>query len=164
MVIRLRQSAAILLAALALMSFRLDAKPAGTEALYYDVRGAFVTARADVPQLLVTETDRLVNAAIDETVRPTVLPRTVLAVRIDRVIAEPAMLGSRRSATVTVEAFGVGDGEVVAAGSFTVAAFGFVPDSADRSLAERIAERVAREFRLREERRTSPVTALFAGH
>src|SRR3546814_16323569 len=86
------------------MSFRLDDEPGDREVLYYDVRGAFVAARGPVPHRLVAETDRLVNAAIEVTVRPTILPRTVLIVRIDGLRAVPAAFGSRSSAPVTVAA------------------------------------------------------------
>src|SRR5690606_2816663 len=157
------QSAAIVVAALLLMSFRLDDRPDDREALYYDVRGAFVAARGPVPHRLVTVTDRRVSAATVVTVRQTILPRTVLIVRIDGLRDVPVVFGSRRSATVTVEAAAVRDGEVIAEGSFAVAAFGFTPDAADRALAEQIAERVSREFRLGGERRTTFVTALFPG-
>src|SRR3546814_20327234 len=102
-----------------------------SDLLYYDVRGAFVAARGPVQHRLVAETDRLVNAAIEVTVRPTILPRTVLIVRIDGLRAVPAAFGSRLSATRTVEAAPVRDGDVIAEVSCSVAAYGLRPETHD---------------------------------
>ncbi len=161
--LRIRKTTVIIAAGLLLMSFRVDREPAMEESLYYDVRGAFVAARGEVSHALVAETDRLVNEAIDVTVRSIVLPRTVLTVRIHEVKSAPVAFGNRKTAAVTVEAASVNDGEVIAAGTFEVMAFGFTSDAVDNALAERIAERVAREFRLHEEPGWSFVTALLPG-
>ncbi|MCB5202078.1 hypothetical protein LH464_06260 [Neorhizobium sp. T786] len=160
---RASQVAATVIAALLLMSFRLDSSAGRNEALLYDVRGAFVAARGEISHPLVTETDRLVNEAIFATVRSITLPRAVLTVRIERVARVPVVFGQKAEATVTVEAVAVGNGEVIAAGNFGVSAYSMRSGAIDGLLADRIAERVSREFRLGGERRTTLATALFPG-
>ncbi|MCJ8520603.1 hypothetical protein ABID21_003513 [Pseudorhizobium tarimense] len=146
-----------------LVSFRLQPATAGHEALLYDVRAAFVAARSDVPAVLVTETDRLVNEAILSTIRQRVLPRTILTIRIDRLVSRPTILGGKRAATVSVEAVAVGNGEVIAEGSFDLSVFSLRRDAVDLLLAERIAARIASEFRLAGEPRSTLAIALFPG-
>jgi hypothetical protein len=160
---RAGQVAFIAIAAFALMSFRMEPSAGRSEALFYDVRGAFVAARGDVSHPLVAETDRLVNEAISATVRESTLPRTVLTVRIERVRPIPVVVGSRAEAKVTVEAVAVANGEIIASGGFRASAYSIRENSIDDLLAERIAERVALEFRLGGERRTTLATALFPG-
>ena len=146
-----------------LMSFRLETAAAGREALLYDVRGAFVAAGDDIPAVLVTETDRLVNETILSTVRERVLPRTVLTIRIKRLVQTPVLVGARREATVSVEAVSVSSGEAIAQGSFEVSVFSLRQDTVNLLLAERITNRLASEFRLAGERRSPLATALFSG-
>lgn len=160
---RASQVAATVIAALLLMSFRLDTSAGQNEALLYDVRGAFVAARGEISHPLVTETDRLVNEAIAATVRSITLPRAVLTVRIERVTRVPVVLGRKAEALVTVEAVAVGDGEIIAAGNFRVSAYSMRAGAIDGLLADRVAERVSREFRLDGERRMTLATALFPG-
>jgi hypothetical protein len=147
-----------------LVSFRLQSASSGSEALLYDVRGAFVAARSHVPAVLVTETDRLVNEAILSTVRERVLPRTILTIRIDRLASPPTILGGKREVTVSVEAVSLGNGEVIAEESFDMSVFSLRRDSVDLLLAKRISARVVSEFRLAGERRSTLATALFPGH
>ncbi len=146
-----------------LMAFRLQPSVAGREALLYDVRGAFVAAGDNIPAALVAEADRLVNEAIASTVRQRVLPRTVLTIRIERLSTTPVLVGGRREARVSVEAVAVNSGEVIAEGSFGVSVFSLRQDHVNLLLAERIAQRVAAEFRLTGERRSPLATALFSG-
>ncbi|MFN7027593.1 MAG: hypothetical protein ACK4QP_24295 [Pseudorhizobium sp.] len=146
-----------------LMSFRLQPAAAGHEALLYDVRGAFVAAGSDIPAALVTETDRLVNEAIVSTVRERVLPRTILTIRVEGLAKTPLLFGGRREATVSVKAVAVSNGEVIAEGSFDVSVFSLRSDTVSLLLAERIADRLAAEFRLAGERRSTLATALFSG-
>lgn len=146
-----------------LMAFRLETAARDPESLLYDVRGAFVAAKSDIPPLLVAETDRLVNEAIISTVRQRVLPRTILTVRIDRLVKLPVLLGRKREAAVSVEAVAVANGEVIAEGSFSVTVYSLNAATADLVLAERIAERVASEFQLSGERRSTLATALSSG-
>ncbi|MCF6368646.1 hypothetical protein [Rhizobium halophilum] len=145
-----------------LVSFRLQPATVGREALLYDVRAAFVAARSDVPPVLVTETDRLVNEAILSTIRQRVLPRTILTIRIDRLTSPPTLLGGKRAATVSVEAVAVGNGEVIAEGSFEMSVFSFRRNAVDLVLADRIAALIASEFQLASERRSTLATALFS--
>ncbi|CAD7045970.1 hypothetical protein REJC140_04030 [Pseudorhizobium endolithicum] len=152
----------IVAAALALMSFRLDRNGKERESLLYDVRAAFVAAWGDVPHPLVAKTDRLVNEAILSTVRTTPLPRAVLAVRIEAVDFIPTIVGVRRSATVTVEAIAVANGDVIAQGTFDVSAHAIRKEAVDGLLAERIAARIGREFKLELEPSTAFATALIA--
>lgn len=137
------------LSALPLMSFRMEEQATvSREKLFYDVRGALVTARADVSRDLVAETDRLVDAAIRATIRQISLPRTILTVRIDRAGYLPFIIGGRHEARVSIEAIAVGTGEMIAAGSFGASVFALEKEDGDALLAEKIASRIATEFRL----------------
>jgi hypothetical protein len=156
-----RHTFLIAIAAVALMSFRLERAGGEREALLYDVRAAFVAAWGDVPHPLVARTDRLVNEAILSTVRTVPLPRAVLTVRINAVHSIPVIVGTRRSATVTVKAVGVASGEVIAEGTFDVSAHAVRAAAINEHLAARIAERIGREFKLGRGRSTSLATALF---
>ena len=142
------RTALILFFVLPLAAFRMPSSDQNRQGLVYDVRGAFVTAKPDVPQVLVTEVDGLVDVAIRATMRSSMLPRTILSVRISNVSATPVLFGSRHSANVTVQAISVASGEPVAEGGFTASVFIFDPHGADRALAEKVAARIASEFRL----------------
>lgn len=161
MVRRAFRLAFILLMALPLAAFRMPAADEAREKLLYDVRGAFVTARPDVPKELVIATDMLVDEAIRSTVRTTMLPRTIIAVRIDKASHVPLLIGSRHEAVVTVQAISVASGEPVAEGTFKASIFLLDAQGADRQLAERIADRIAGEFRLDGQRRPAIASALF---
>ena len=154
------QISLILLAGFSLASFRMPAKNDERDKLLYDVRGAFVTAKPDIPASLVTATDLLVDQAIRSTLRPTLLPRTIIVIRIDRASNTPLLLGSRREAKVTVQAVSVGDGEPLAEGSFQASIYVFGSDSGDEALAQKIAERIASEFKLDEPRHGTLASAL----
>lgn len=146
---------------LLLSSFRMTAADQPSEPLLYDVRGAFVTARADVSPGLIARTDRLVDAAIRSTIRQKALPRTILTVRISEAGYLPLVVGARFRAKVTIEATAVGNGERIATGGFSVSTFALDSEHADARLAERIAERIAREFRLQNGGPSTLATALF---
>lgn len=146
-----------------LMSFRLQPASAGREALLYDIRGAFVAASDDIPAVLVTETDRLVNDAIISTMRDRLLPRAILTVRIERMTTTPLLVGTKQQVTVSVEAIAVGTGEAIAEGQFTVSVFSLRPGPVNLPLAARITDRLAVEFRLAGDRRSTLTTALFSG-
>jgi hypothetical protein len=152
----------LLLAFLTLSGFRMASGERQADGqLLYDVRGAFVSAKADVPRRLVADTDRLVDDAIRATFRQKSLPRTVLTIRIVETGRLPLILGGRYSARVIVDATAVGNGERIATGTFTVSTFALDRAYADRVLATRIAERVAREFRLQSVGPSTLATALF---
>jgi hypothetical protein len=151
------------LAILMLASFRMPAAEEASSQMLYDVRGAFVTARADVAHDLVAQTDTLLDASIRSTTRAMMLPRTILTVRIAETKRAPILFGNRYSATVLVKAISVGSGELVAEGSFETSVLTFARREADVSLAERIAGRIASEFRLDAPHRGSAVTALVNG-
>lgn len=150
----------ILMAATSLVSFRMPVSVGASEKLLYDVRGAFVTARPDVPRGLVTAIDTRVDEAIRATVRSVILPRTILTIRITRAAYQPLLLGGRHEADVTVEAVAVRTGEAIATGDFSVAAFLLDSNDADGVLAERITQRIAGEFRLDNQTRSALTTAL----
>ncbi|WP_105424473.1 hypothetical protein [Neorhizobium tomejilense] len=158
---RLSRFCLIALTALPLMSFRLEQANTAQEKLFYDVRGAFVTARPDVPKELVIATDMLVDEAIRATVRSIALPRTIISVRIDEMSHMPMLIGSRHEAKVTVQAISVNSGEPIARGTFKTSIYLLDGDTADRDLAEKIADRISSEFRLDGQRRPTMATALF---
>jgi hypothetical protein len=104
-----------------------------------------------------------VNEAIVSTVRERVLPRTILTIRVEGLAKTPLLFGGRREATVSVKAVAVSNGDVIAEGSFDVSVFSLRSDTVNLLLAERIADRLAAEFRLAGERRSTLATALFSG-
>lgn len=151
--------AVISLALVLLTGFRMPAKEEPSEGLLYDVRGAFVTARPDVSGELITQTDILIDSAIQSTSRSFILPRAILTVRISEAKQAPALFGMRHSAVVTVKAISVGSGDAVAEGSFEASVVRFGKEGADAYLAERIAERISAEFQLVAPRRRAAMTA-----
>jgi hypothetical protein len=144
-----------------LMAFRMPLEDGVRDKLLYDVRGAFVTARPDVPQGLVIATDMLIDEAVRLTMRSSMLPRTIISVRIDRAAPVPVVFGRRLEARVTVQAVSVSTGEPVATGSFETSVFFFGDKDADAALARKIADRVASEFRLRSGHSATITSALF---
>jgi hypothetical protein len=157
---RLSFHALLILIVLPLMAFRLPSSREVSERLLYDVRGAFVTAKPDVSKTLVAAVDTLVDAAIQSTVRSTVLPRTIIAIRIDEINSVPMLIGVRHLAKVTVQAVSVASGEPVAEGSFTASIYLFDDKPADRELALQVVNRISSEFRLDDSRRGSLASAL----
>lgn len=151
----------VCLAWLMLSSFRLHTAEGGSDPLLYDVRGAFVTGPPAISRILVGETDRLVDRSIRATFRKTALPRAILTIRIVETGHLPLVVGGRFRAKVTVEATAVGNGEKIAAGGFTISTFALDGRHAQARLAERIAQRVASEFRLQEAGPATLATALF---
>ena len=151
-----------LLAVVALSSFRMaEQKRAPETHLLYDVRAAFVTAKPDVSKELVSETNRLVEQAIRATFRQVSLPRTILTIRISRTVKLPLLVGARYSAEISVDATAVGNGEKIAAGTFSVSTFALNHQHADHVLADRICDRIVSEFRLQDNGPSSLATALF---
>jgi hypothetical protein len=151
----------LLLVAFPLTAFRMPSADEARDNLLYDVRGAFVTARPNVPQGLVIATDMLVDEAIRATVRSTILPRTIIAVRIDETSQVPLVVGSRHEAKVTVQAISVASGDPIAEGSFRTSIFLIHGEEADKALAEQIADKIAGEFRLKGGGRPALASALF---
>jgi len=157
---RLVSIALIVLASLPLMAFRMPAASESGDKMLYDVRGAFVTARPNVPQGLVIQIDLLMDVAIRSTVRQKLLPRTILSVRIEETSHTPLMIGSRHQAKVTVKAISVASGEPIAQGTFSTSVFLLNGEEADKGLAEKIADKISSEFRLQDGRPTI-ASALF---
>jgi hypothetical protein len=157
---RLASIAVIVLATLPLMAFRMPEATDAGEKMLYDVRGAFVTARPSVPQGLVIAIDLLMDESIRSTVRSTLLPRTILSVRIEETSHSRLMIGNRHEARVTVKAISVASGEPLAEGTFITSVFMLNSGGPDRELAQKIAERIASEFRLQDGRPTI-ASALF---
>lgn len=147
--------------ALSLMSFRMPETSKVADKLLYDVRGAFVTARPNVSQSLVIATDMLVDEAIRSTVRSKMLPRTIISVRIESTSRKNVLFGNRHEAEVSVKAIAVSNGEAIAQGKFTTSVFLMDGKDVERELAQRIADRIASEFRLEGPRRASIASALF---
>ncbi|MFD1744401.1 hypothetical protein ACFSE1_02905 [Rhizobium helianthi] len=152
----------LVLAWLILSSFRIGPQAHAPEMpLLYDVRGAFVSAPASVSPRLVSEIDTRLHASIRATFRKTLLPRTIITVRIFDVRHEKFLVGGLASARISVEATAVGNGEKIAAGGFNVSAYSLSATSGESLLAKRIAERVATEFRLEDAGSSTLATALF---
>lgn len=156
---RLVRLSIVPLTVLMLTGFRMPVPGEVSERLLYDVRGAFVTAQPDVSRDLIARTDLLVDTAIQATNRTTMLPRTILTVRIDEVKPSQFLFGYRYQATVTVKAISVTSGDPVAEGSFQESSLAFGAQGAVDSLANKIADRIASEFRLASPQRTTAITA-----
>jgi hypothetical protein len=152
--------AAVSLAMLVLTGFRMPAAQSSDGELLYDVRGAFVTAQPDVPSELIAWTDSLVDTSIQATTRSFMLPRAILTVRIGEARHMPVLMGNRYTATVTISVISVLSGEPVAEGAFSTSILRLGKEGAERVLAEKIAARIATEFRLEEPRRSAALTAL----
>jgi hypothetical protein len=158
---RLSRFALIVLAALPLTAFRMPAGHETREQFLYDVRGAFVTARGNVPQGLVIAIDMLVDEAIRATSRSTMLPRTIIAIRIEKTSQVPQLIGSRHEAKVAVQVISVSSGEAIAEGNFETSIFLLEAGDGNTALAEKIADRIAAEFRLKGDGRPAIASALF---
>ncbi|KQO81011.1 hypothetical protein [Rhizobium sp. Leaf262] len=157
----LKRLGIVLLASLALMSFRLEPEAGDGGKLLYDVRGAFVAAKPDVSPELMQSIHYHMSNAIKSTTRDQTRPRVVLTIRLLAVTKGSLILGERASARVVVRAAAVQTGEVVAETSFTATVLGIDKSMIDQELATGIVERVVSEFSLD---RPSPLaTALFPG-
>ncbi len=156
----LKRLGIILLASLALMSFRLEPGTSDGERLLYDVRGAFVAARPDISAELMQSIQYQMSNAIKSTTRDRTRPRVVLTIRLISVTKGSFIFGERASARVVVRAAAVQTGEVVAESAFTANILGIDKSAIEQELAYGIAERVIAEFRLN--RPASLATALFA--
>ncbi len=161
MSLRVLRITLLLAASISATGFRMPVKSDSVGKPIYDVRGAFVTARPDISPSLVTATDLLVDRAIRSTLRPILLPRTIIVIRIDHASKVPLLIGSRQEARVTVQAVSVGDGEPIAEGSFVAAIYQFGKEGGDEALAAKIADRVASEFKLDGSRHPTLATALW---
>lgn len=157
----LKRLGIILLASLALMSFRLEPETSDGERLLYDVRGAFVAARPDISAELMQSIQYQMSNSIKSTTRDRTRPRVVLTIRLISVTKGSFIFGERASARVVVRAAAVQTGEVVAEAAFTANILGIDKSAIEQELAYGIAERVIAEFRLN--RPASLATALFPG-
>ena len=157
----LKRLGMILLASLALMSFRLEPEAGGGERLLYDVRGAFVAARPDISADIMQSIHYRVSNAIKSTMRDETRPRVVLTIRLVSVTKGSFMFGERASARVIVRAAAVQTGEVIAEAKFTATIIGIDKSSIEQELAYGVAERVISEFSLN--RPSAVTTALFPG-
>lgn len=160
---QLKRFGMVLLASLALMSFRLGPETGERDRLIYDVRGAFVAARPDVSPELMQSIHYQVANAINDTVRVRARPRVVLTIRLESYSKGSLLLGQRASVKAVVRAAAVQTGEVIAEAKFTVTAIGIDASSIERDLAFGVAERVISEFKLNRTAPSTLATALFPG-
>ena len=155
----LKRLCILVLASLALMSFRLETETRDADRLLYDVRGAFVAARPEVSADLMQTIHYEISSAIQATTRDKTRPRVVLTIRLLTVTNTSLMFGERASARVLVRAAAVQTGEVVAETTFTATILGLDRSTIQRELANGIADRVITEFRL--DNPSTVTTALF---
>lgn len=158
---RLKRLGIVVLACFTLMSFRLEPEATNADRLLYDVRGAFVAARPDVAPALMQSIHAQLQNAIKTTARGEIRPRVVLTIRLASVTRGPFLFGERASARVIVRAAAVATGEVIAEAKFTATVVSFDNQSIEQDLADGVAERVIREFRLSRPGPTTLATALF---
>lgn len=158
---QLKRFGIVVLASLALMSFRLGPETRERERLIYDVRGAFIAARPDVSPELMQSIHYQVSNAIGDTVRVRARPRVVLTIRLESFSRASLLLGKRASVKVVVRAAAVQTAEVIAEAKFTVTAVGLDSSAIERNLAYGVADRVISEFKLNRPAPSTLATALF---
>ena len=118
------------------------------EAPVYDVRSAVVVSGPNMPADLLSGINDRVNAAINATVRDTVLPRGVLTIRIVAIEKGLGFQKDRNIAKVSIDAASVEDGSVIAVSAFDVTSIAADPKLADEILAEDVAARIRSVFSL----------------
>ncbi|MBX4984404.1 hypothetical protein [Rhizobium lentis] len=118
------------------------------EAPLYDVRSAVVLSGPNIPGVLLAGISDRVNAAINATVRDTVLPRVVLTIRVVSVEKGLGFQKDRNVAKISVDAASVEDGSVIAVSAFDVTSIAADPKLADDIIAEDVAARIRSVFSL----------------
>ncbi|MDC7742268.1 MULTISPECIES: hypothetical protein [Rhizobium] len=118
------------------------------EAPMYDVRSAVVVSGPNMPAELLAGINDRVNAAINVTVRDTVLPRVVLTIRVVSIEKGLGFQKDRNVAKISIDAASVEDGSVIAVSAFDVTSIAADPKLADEILAEDVAARIRSVFSL----------------
>ncbi|CAN7401426.1 hypothetical protein LJR245_002440 [Rhizobium leguminosarum] len=118
------------------------------EAPIYDVRSAVVLSGPNMPAELLSGINDRVNAAINATVRDTVLPRVVLTIRVVSIQKGLGFQKDRNVAKISIDAASVEDGSVIAVSAFDVTSIAADPKLADEILAEDVAARIRSVFSL----------------
>lgn len=118
------------------------------EAPVYDVRNAVVLSGPNMPAELLSGINDRVNAAINATVRDTVLPRVVLTIRVVSIQKGLGFQKDRNVAKISIDAASVEDGSVIAVSAFDVTSIAADPKLADEILAEDVAARIRSVFSL----------------
>ncbi|AGS22025.1 hypothetical protein [Rhizobium etli] len=114
----------------------------------YDLRSAVVLSGPDIPAELLAGINDRVNAAINATVRDTVLPRVVLTIRVVSIQKGLGFQKDRNVAKIIVDAASVEDGSVIAVSAFDVTSIAADPKLADDIVAEDVAARIRSVFSL----------------
>ncbi|MCX8997708.1 hypothetical protein NOF55_11405 [Rhizobiaceae bacterium BDR2-2] len=109
----------LVLAVVALSSFRLPASGGKSDSAVYDVRGAFVTVAGGIDPVLGREIESHLKAAIRATVRTEPLPRVIVSLRVDEMTHKPFLFGHRQHVRFTVKVASVADGSVIAVGVYS---------------------------------------------
>ena len=157
----LKRLGIVLLACMGLMSFKMERQTSDGERLLYDVRAAFVAAKPDVSANIMQSVQYQISSAIDATRRDRMRTRVVLTIRLISVTKRTFLFGERASAKVNVRAAAVQTGEVIAEANFTATIVGMNKGSLEDELANGVADRVIREFRLSKPAPSTLATALF---
>ena len=118
------------------------------EAPVYDVRSAVVLSGPNMPAELLSGINDRVNAAINATVRDTVLPRVVLTIRVVSIQKGLGFQNDRNVAKISIDAASVEDGSVIAVSAFEVTSIAADPKLADEIMAEDVAARIRSVFSL----------------
>lgn len=114
----------------------------------YDVRSAVVLSGPNIPAELLAGINDRVNAAINATMRDTVLPRVVLTIRVVSIQKGLGFQKDRNVAKISVDAASVDDGSVIAVSAFDVTSIAADPKLADDIMAEDVAARIRSVFSL----------------
>jgi hypothetical protein len=114
----------------------------------YDVRSAVVLSGPNMPAELLSGINDRVNAAINATVRETVLPRVVLTIRVISIQKGLGFQKDRNVAKISVDAASVEDGSVIAVSAFDVTSMAADPKLADEIIADDVAARIRSVFSL----------------
>ncbi|MBB4195101.1 hypothetical protein GGE45_005020 [Rhizobium aethiopicum] len=114
----------------------------------YDVRSAVVLSGPNIPAELLAGINDRVNAAINATMRDTVLPRVVLTIRVVSIEKGLGFQKDRNVAKIRVDAASVDDGSVIAVSAFDVTSIAADPKLADDIMADDVAARIRSVFSL----------------
>lgn len=114
----------------------------------YDVRSAVVLSGPNMPAELLAGINDRVNAAINATVRNTVLPRVVLTIRVVSIQKGLGFQKDRNVTKVRIDAASVDDGSVIGVSAFDVTSMAADPELANEIMAEDVAARIRSVFSL----------------
>ncbi len=114
----------------------------------YDIRGLAVTANEGVPTELLRGIKLRLDKSIQDTARPTPLPRAVMNIQVLSLTKAPGYDGIRTETNVSVTLTDVLSGQPLLMRSFLIYSFSISLRDANDSAAEAVASRLRVEYAL----------------